>query len=114
MQAIEVTGEINPNGDLLLDQPLQATPGRVRVIVLLSEASEQTAASSAALSPEEIQPQSANSQPAQPDAVVSDTRPIWERITDISAQIPAEEWAKLPRDLSKNIDHYLYDSPKDE
>lgn len=35
-------------------------------------------------------------------------------VEEISAQVPKEEWAKLPSDLSKNIDHYLYGSPKDE
>ena len=33
---------------------------------------------------------------------------------EISAQIPLEEWEKLPKDLSKNLDHYLYGAPKDE
>lgn len=35
-------------------------------------------------------------------------------IDSISLQIPAEEWEKLPSDLSKNVDHYLYGSPKSE
>ncbi|MBW4694086.1 MAG: hypothetical protein KME27_20265 [Lyngbya sp. HA4199-MV5] len=35
-------------------------------------------------------------------------------VEEISAQVPREEWAKLPSDLSKNVDHYLYGSPKDE
>jgi hypothetical protein len=35
-------------------------------------------------------------------------------VDDISAQIPLEEWEKLPKDLSKNLDHYLYGAPKDE
>ncbi len=43
-----------------------------------------------------------------------DTRPIWEVITEISSQIPEEEWAKLPSDGSINHDHYLYGSPKKE
>jgi hypothetical protein len=33
-------------------------------------------------------------------------------VDEISQQIPLEEWAKLPSDLSKNLDHYLYGSPK--
>ena len=41
-----------------------------------------------------------------------DTRPIWERIIEMSAEIPDEEWAKLPSDGSANHDHYLYGSPK--
>lgn len=35
-------------------------------------------------------------------------------IEEISAQVPKEEWEKLPKDLSKNVDHYLYGTPKDE
>jgi hypothetical protein len=40
--------------------------------------------------------------------------PFLQFVEEISAQIPKEEWAKLPSDLSKNLDHYLYGSPKDE
>jgi hypothetical protein len=40
--------------------------------------------------------------------------PFLQFVEEISAQIPREEWEKLPNDLSKNLDHYLYDSPKDE
>lgn len=35
-------------------------------------------------------------------------------IAQIHAQVPPEEWEKLPRDLSINHDHYLYGSPKVE
>jgi hypothetical protein len=40
--------------------------------------------------------------------------PFLQFIEEISAQVPKGEWEKLPKDLSKNIDHYLYGSPKDE
>lgn len=33
---------------------------------------------------------------------------------EIRAQVPNEEWKKLPTDLSINTDHYLYGSPKVE
>ena len=39
-------------------------------------------------------------------------KPIWEIAEEISTSIPREEWAKLPDDLSKNLDHFLYGSPK--
>ena len=42
------------------------------------------------------------------------TRPFWEEILEISAAVPRQEWDKLPKDLSKNLDHYLYGSPKEE
>ena len=107
MQAIEATGTIDAQGQLTLDQPLQVdSPSRVRVIVLLAEASSQTS--------EQIKPD-LTSYPVVPEkSQASDTRPIWERVADISAQVPPEEWEKLPKDLSKNIDHYLYGSPKED
>lgn len=39
-------------------------------------------------------------------------RPIWEIITELSSEIPMEEWAKLPTDGAEQHDHYLYGSPK--
>ena len=41
-------------------------------------------------------------------------RPIWEIIIEIGEQISAEEWEKVPADLSANLDHYLYGAPKEE
>lgn len=40
--------------------------------------------------------------------------PFLQFVEEIRAQIPREDWEKLPKDLSKNVDHYLYGSPKDE
>ena len=42
----------------------------------------------------------------------STDNPILSMIDDITAQIPPEDFKKLPLDLSKNLDHYLYGSPK--
>ena len=41
-------------------------------------------------------------------------RPFWEEVLEISASVPMEEWEKVPQDLSKNFDHYLYGHPKEE
>lgn len=42
MKAVEVTGTIDLNGNLSLDEPIQvSTNSRVRVIVLFSESSEE-------------------------------------------------------------------------
>jgi putative addiction module CopG family antidote len=30
----------------------------------------------------------------------------------IAAEVPEEEWARVPSDLSKQVDHYLYGSDK--
>ena len=43
-----------------------------------------------------------------------DDEPLWRKIAKLSAEIPREEWAKLPKDMSINVDHYLYGSPKIE
>ena len=42
----------------------------------------------------------------------SPKRPIWEIIVEIGKQIPDEEWAKIPDDVSINYKHYLYGAPK--
>lgn len=39
-------------------------------------------------------------------------RPVWETIAELGAQIPDEEWAKVPVDSSINSKHYLYGAPK--
>jgi len=39
-------------------------------------------------------------------------RPIWEVIVEIGAQIPDEEWKKVPDDASINYRHYLYGALK--
>ncbi len=52
----------------------------------------------------EEQPDSSQQAPSLP--------PFLQFVEEISAQVSTEEWAKLPSDLSKNIDHYLYGSPK--
>jgi hypothetical protein len=100
MQAFEVTGTIDPTGQLRLDQPLQvAQSAKVRVIVLLSEDENGSSNNN----PTEL----SESQNFSADSFLS-----W--IDEIRAQVPDEEWKKLPTDLSKNIDHYLYGCPKDE
>jgi hypothetical protein len=39
-------------------------------------------------------------------------RSLWEIAEEISAQVPLEEWEKLPTDGAEQHDHYLYGSPK--
>jgi len=52
--------------------------------------------------------------PAGEPQYVQTEKPIWEIVASIGAQVPTEEWDKVPSDLSKNLDHYLYGTPKDE
>jgi hypothetical protein len=39
---------------------------------------------------------------------------VFLRLAQIAARIPPQELAKLPADGSKNIDHYVYGTPKEE
>ena len=39
---------------------------------------------------------------------------IWEKLRNIMAEVPDEEWAKVPTDGSYQHDHYLYGTPKRE
>jgi hypothetical protein len=51
----------------------------------------------------------------QPAGVVqydSSATPVWQMAGEIAAEVPAKEWAALPKDLSKQLDHYLHGSPK--
>ncbi len=50
----------------------------------------------------------------QAEAPTSDPsrKPVWERILERTAEIPDEEWHKLPTDLAAQHDHYLYGTPK--
>ncbi len=41
-------------------------------------------------------------------------KPIWEVMEEIAAMVPDSEWRKVPRDLSKNLHHYLHGAPKEE
>lgn len=51
---------------------------------------------------------------AEEARVPADHRPIWEIVMELGASIPEEEWAKVPTDGAKNLDHYLYGAPKEE
>ena len=44
----------------------------------------------------------------------STDHPLWEIIVEIGAQVPDEEWALVPTDLSQNVAHYLYGAPKED
>ena len=39
-------------------------------------------------------------------------KPIWEDILEMTADVPDEEWAKLPPDLAEQHDHSIYGLPK--
>lgn len=37
---------------------------------------------------------------------------LLEMVSKMRSLIPQEDWDKLPTDLARNVDHYLYGSPK--
>ena len=39
-------------------------------------------------------------------------RPIEEELAELASKIPIEEWRKLPKDGSENLDHYIYGAKK--
>ena len=82
MKAIEVTGKIDAEGNLVLDQPIQGTtyPHQVRVIVLVPEQVEIEAVDPDDTPVEEIK---ASLRRALQQAKAGQTRPIselWNRI----------------------------------
>ena len=40
-------------------------------------------------------------------------QPLWQTLVEIGNQIPEDDWAKLPTDLSRNFEHYMYGAPKE-
>ena len=38
--------------------------------------------------------------------------PIEEKLRAIWADVPKEEWDRLPPDLTEHLDHYIYGTPK--
>jgi hypothetical protein len=94
MQAIEVTGTIDENGRLVLDRPLQIShPSRVRILVLLEDSNNVISSGDQSSETHQFS--------FDPDAI-----PIWELAAEISAQVPEEEWKKLPSDLARRFDYY--------
>jgi Arc/MetJ-type ribon-helix-helix transcriptional regulator len=52
--------------------------------------------------------QSSSDRPSTPPK----RKPLWERAAELRQSIPAEEWDKLPTDGARQLDHYIYGSPK--
>ena len=45
-------------------------------------------------------------------ATIAAAREIEDELAALAADVPESEWAKLPDDLTDNLDHYLYGTPK--
>jgi len=49
---------------------------------------------------------------ANPSEAASAHKPIWEEIEELTANIPDEEFLKLPVDGAEQLDHYISGLPK--
>jgi len=49
---------------------------------------------------------------ARQEPAVEARKPVWERIQEMTADVPDEVWDKLPTDLAEQHDHYIYGTPK--
>ncbi len=49
---------------------------------------------------------------SSPASSIPDANSVWKTIVRLGLEVPEEEWSRLPPDLSSNVDHYLYGSPK--
>lgn len=50
--------------------------------------------------------------PAGEAAYDATARPIEEVLAELAAEVPEEDWGRLPPDLTDNLDHYLYGTPR--
>jgi len=41
-------------------------------------------------------------------------RSFWDGIAELGRSLPREEWARIPRDAARNLDHYLDGSPRQD
>ena len=57
------------------------------------------------------EPEASSLRSAEPE---SDSRPIWQIITDNMKDVPAEVMAAMPADGASQHDHYIYGWPKRE
>lgn len=92
VQAIREHLTVETDGSIEIRHPELQPGSRAEVIILLEPGSARSAHSSE----------------------LEEPQPIWKAAEQVSKALSPEEWAAVPRDLSKNLDHYLYGSPKDE
>jgi hypothetical protein len=47
--------------------------------------------------------------------IAATLRPVFDiAISKISESVPADEWERIPSDFSKNVDHYLYGTKRND
>ena len=45
-------------------------------------------------------------------AAAHEPKPIWDEVLELTADVPAQEWDKLPSDLAEQHDHSIYGTPR--
>jgi hypothetical protein len=50
--------------------------------------------------------------PAGGMPLAKEAKPFWQWAVELGHSIPKHKWDKVPVDLGKNLDHYLYGAPK--
>jgi hypothetical protein len=51
-------------------------------------------------------------QPGDEATLDEGARPIQDILEELASEVPHSEWERLPADLTDNLDHYLYGTPK--
>jgi hypothetical protein len=52
-------------------------------------------------------------EPLEAGQPVSSIKPIWKVALEIGANVPEEEWTRVPSDGARNLHHYLQGAPKE-
>lgn len=65
------------------------------------------------LSDSDLPPAQEAVEPLETPSAAPDRKPLWKRAVEAGMAIPVEEAARLPRDGSLNVDHYVYELPKE-
>lgn len=89
MEATKVKGIVNQQGQLIIEENINLSPGEVEIVILKTE----------------IQ-LSEN----KPEKKIN--KPIWEIAEDLIEDMSETEKAQLPRDGAVEHDHYIYGTPK--
>lgn len=101
MYAFEMTGTVDPQGQLALDQPLSMPQaGRVRMIVLFEDPNDEHLTG---------QLQSYCSEPTQLStyrAFIDDpeSQDFWQTLADIFVEDPEEDWTQLLKSAHRKSD----------
>lgn len=91
--------------------------GKAMTLILELEGGREAAlkakAQALGVSAEQLVQQIVNRELEQPEELLDrPARRISQRIAEIMADVPREEFAKLPKDGARQVDHYVYGLPK--